>query len=336
MKKLFIIIITFCLSTSIFANIDITVGDTRFVFEDYTGVVGIYTKNSEGSFTSLLDSKTFTQIPTFYVKYNSAIYPVSTEGGFKIVSTFRDNRATVVATLKNRVEVTLNFDIFPANVGENANSVKISSSIVNLSNSTKTVALKAIFDTWLGEHSLVHLVTSENDSITSEYEFDDKSVDKWIDSQNNSAAVRFYIPEEQSDYIDSVVIANKSLLSQPRWGFIVYPDREFHSLNSYNNSAFSVTWKDVKISDIPFNDIEFYVFTGEKEVSVPRTWPPNIPVIEVTQTLDVSAVSQEDMQKILEILATIEELRKDNAYLNEDEILKLHAEVDEILLNSGR
>ncbi len=341
MKKIICLLISLLITTQVFANINITVGDVRFMFEDYNGVVGISTKNAEGSFTSLLDTKTFTQIPTFYIRYDSAIYPVSTAGGFKITSSFQNNRATVVATLKNKIQLTIYFDIFPAQEGQEANSIKVSTSMVNLSNSPKDVALKATFDTWLGEHSLVHLVTSENDTITGEYEFNDKSEDKWIQSSNNSTTVRFFLHETQADLIDNIVIANKTLLSQARWGFIVYDGREFHSLNSYNNSGFAVTWKDFKLDSTPNNDIEFYIFTGDKTVSLPTSWPPYIPVIEIIEPVEVDLSSMDsmsavDIKRINEILETIEKLRNDNNYLNEDEIIRLSAEIDDILNNSRR
>ncbi len=339
MKKvvIFFILITLCMG--LHANVDATVGNIRIVIEDYSGSVSIYRKANDDTFVPMFDSKTFTKSPAFFALYSDAVLPVNSSGGFKITSTFQDARATFTAVLRNKLEITVNYDLFATTSNGVVDAIAVSTSILNLSNTDQEVALKAFFDTWLGENTLTHFTTSLLPSITSETLFTNIRNDKWIQSANSTDVIRFIVPQDQINAIDSIIVANKNQLSSLVWNYNVQRGREFHSLNSYNNSALAITWKNFILGKDAHKDIEFYLLTGETSVQIAATWPP-----ETTSTSSVSAqtvnpfahLSDEDLQKILEILDTINELKENNNYLSEQEIISLNAEVDSILENARR
>ncbi len=337
--KRFIFITTFMiLSALLFANVDATFGDIRIVVEDYSGTVTIYRKSTNDRYISMFDSKTFTKTPSFYVEYDGAVLPVNVSGGFKVSSSYKDTRVTLTAVLKNKLEVIVNYDFFAAR-GEIIDSVKVSSILRNLSDTENEVAVKAFFDTWLGENTLTHFTTATTGSIISETSFTDMQEDKWIQSANTTDAIRFIIPNHRINSIDSITAANKNLLSQLNWYYDIQRGREFHSLNSYNNSALTITWKKTFLAKSPRTDIEFYIFTGNVGDVLPEVWPLNSSELTSYDTESINSLSflsQEDLERILRILDTINELKADNNYLSEQEIVLLNAEVDMILENARR
>ncbi len=346
MKRLLCIIVFVIIQASLFANVDKTVGNIRLVIEDYNGSVTIFRKSGNDKFVSLLDSKTFTKSPAFFIFLNGAVLPVNVETGFKITSSFKDDQATLTAVLKNKLELTVVYDLFATKNDGTVDAVKITASIKSLSKSNQEVALKAFFDTMLGENTTTHFSTALRNQITSETQFTNILNEKWIQSASSTDVIRFIIPENQLISIDNITVANKYLLSQLNWIYNVQRGREFHSLNSYNNSALAITWNQFILDEEPYNNVEFYILTGEPSVILPSTWPlvsePNTTAevrqqTSTPQTVNAfSHLSPEDLERILIILDTINTLKADNTYLNEQEILSLNAEVDEILENSRR
>ncbi len=339
MKKLSVIFVLIISCATLFANVDATVDNIRIEIEDYTGAVTIYRKSVNDRFVSVFDSKTFTKTPAFHVFYNGAVLPVNFSGGFKITSSFKDTRATLVAELRNKIELTVHYDLFSASEEGLVDSVKVTSQLVNLSKGEQEVAVKAIFDTWLGESTVTHFTTARQSSINSETLFTNIANDRWIQSANSTDVIRFIVPEQQFSNIDSIIVANKNLLSQLVWDYNIQRGREFHSLNSYNNSALSITWKNFIIDSAPSLVHEFYILTGETSIQMATTWPPESHTTSshnLQSVNSLSYLSEDDMNKILEILDTINELKDDNTYLSEQEIISLNQEVDEILENARR
>ncbi len=333
MKKVICVLLLILSASSIFANVDETIGNIRLVIENYTGSISLYRKSSNENFTSLFDSKTFTKSPAFIAYYNGAVIPVNSSGGFKITSSVEDNTAIITAVLKNKVEIIINLDFFTTNKDGIIDSVKVTTAIKNVSDKPQEVALRAFFDTWLGENTVTHFSTPLRPQIIAETSFEDIATEKWIQSSRITDLVRFVIPESN---IDSVVVANKNLLSQLHWVYVVQEGREFHSLNSYNNSALAITWNKAILDTEIINYSEFYILTGETSIHMPSTWPPSDEEVVVVEESPYDSLSSEDIQKIREILASIEALKADETYLNEQEILSLSNQVDAILLNAGR
>ncbi len=339
MKKWLGILFISFIGTFLFANVDATVGNIRIVIEDYTGALSVYRKNSDNTFSSMFDSKTFTKTPVFYVLYDDAVLPVSSAGGFKMESSFKDTRATVTAILKNKLELVIHYDLFSANDRGFIDSIKVSASVKNLRESSHEVGIKAIFDTWLGENTVTHFTTELRQKIVTETNFTNIENEKWIQSANLTDVVRFIFPEDSLSSIDEIVVANKTLLSQLNWYYSVQRGREFHSLNSYNNSALAITWDNFILSTEVYDDVSFFILTGEPSIQIPFTWPPketpDITDFNISENA-YSNLSQEDLKEILRILDTINTLKENNNYLSEQEILKLNAQVDAILDNARR
>ncbi len=339
MKKLMLVCVLLISCSTVFANVDATVDNIRIEIEDYTGAVSIYRKSINDRFVSIFDSKTFTKTPAFHVLYNGAVLPVNFSGGFKITSSFKDTRATLVAVLKNRLELTVHYDLFSANEDGLIDSIRVTSQVVNLTKGEQEVGVKALFDTWLGESTITHFTTELQTSINSETLFTNIENDKWVQSANSTDVIRFIVPEQQLINIDSIIVANKNLLTQLVWDYNIQRGREFHSLNSYNNSALSITWKNFILGSVPSKVQEFYILTGETSIQMAATWPPETQTDNSRNLQSINSLSylsESDMNKILEILDTINELKDDNTYLSEQEIISLNQEVDRILENARR
>ncbi len=336
-KTIVIFILLAALAAPLLANVDENIGNLRVVIENYTGSIGLYKKLDDGSYLSLFDSKTFTKSPSFFVNYNGKAVPLNSSGGFKLTSSYKNEQAIITAEMRNKLKVVIYLDFFASTSNGTIDSVKITSVATNLTEVEQEVAVKAFFDTSLGENTTAHFISSMGREINTEMSFNSLSDEAWIQSGNANAIARFFVPRISN--VDSLTMANKNLLIQTPWNYNVQSGREFHSLNSYNNSALAITWQPRVVKKDPVDMLELYILTGEISGYVPTSWPPTqkentVFIPEIQSPTD--GLSRQDLEKIKEILATIELLQADNSYLNEQEILSLSSEVDAILKNAGR
>ena len=264
MKKISLIIFLILFSYGLFADVTITTDSLKLVVKDYDGNISLYTKNEKGNFVPLLDVKQFSQYPSFYISIDGNVYPVNTLNGFDISSSTNASgtEVTFTATLKNVVRLSVKYSFFATEKGFLPDAIRVSPSVVSLSDTEIEVGLKAMFDTMLGENTNTHFTSSTKNTIVSEMMFTDFNTEKWIRSKNDDNFFTVIFPSTQKNILDRAIIAGKKILYTNIWDFSYTKGRSFNSLNSYNNSALCLLWNTVPVGQNSVNDYEFYLYTG--------------------------------------------------------------------------
>ena len=163
MKKIASIIFIMLLSYTLFADVTIETELLKLSISEYEGNVCLYKKSDKGSFEPLLNSKQFSKTPSFYIYIDGLVFPVNEINGFNITASADEDEAIFEATLKNKIKLTVKYSFFSSKKEGSVDVVKVMPTIVNLSDSEIDFALKAMFDTILGESTNTHFSsTSKN------------------------------------------------------------------------------------------------------------------------------------------------------------------------------
>lgn len=340
MKRCVFTFLMIFMSYSLFADVDTTIGTIRLVVEDNTGSISMYRKVNDTSFVALFDSKTLTKNPMFFVSFGSDVYKLRSDAGFKLSSSVTGNTVTLACVLSGKVTVTVNFNVFSSVPGTPEDSIAVNVKATNIHDEPREIGIKAFFDTWLGESSLAHFSTAIKSSISSEYELVDLTTERWIQSSNDNLFVRLLFEDNQITQPERVVVANKSMLTQSVWNPGLVVGRSFHSLASYNNSALTVTWKKELLNTQEACEHRLCILTATAERNIPDMSLSDLLGVQQKNygiPFDIGSIKNPaDIARILEIVAIIHELQSNENYITEDEIIKLNAEVDEILARAGR
>ncbi|MGI5174062.1 hypothetical protein H0R92_10765 [Treponema sp. OMZ 840] len=341
MKRYIYICITLsALFYNLFADVDIKSGKLRLVIEDYDGTVFLYRRNNQGDYISLLDSKRYTVNSGFYVLSGKNVQKLTRSGGMHIKSSETGSGAQLVFTLKNKYSCTVLFSFFASDEKEN-DSVRIDVALENIGEERRLTGLRVFFDTWLGETSGKHFSTAVRDSIDSECFFTDMSRDRWIQSSNGDVSMRLLLWGEGITKIQTLAIANKDVLGIPVWAPRFVPERKFDSITSYNNSALSVFWEPKYLQPHEKTDIRFYIATDAKQSALPELQALQSPTGASADSLLYASPSSgkdpalEDAY-IRFLIARVRELEANPDSVDREEILRLNAEIDAVLLRSGR
>lgn len=351
MKRYLIIAALVSVFSALSADVDIKSGTLRLVIEDYDGTVFLYRQNEQGSYVSLLDSKRYSVNSGLYVLYGKNVQKLSRSGGIRIASSATEDGARLTFSLKDKFECTVLFT-FMASDGKENDSIRVDISLSNESGKRQLEGVRLFLDTWLGENSGRHFSTALHDSLAVEYFFTDMSREKWIQSSNGEVAMRLLLSGSGITKVQTLAVANKDVLGVPVWAPRFVPERKFDSIQSYNNSALSVAWEPVYLEPQAKTDICFFITTGSS-----RTLPANLkelrnktggtsyagrfaldPSLSIYDTLVPykNAAAESDDEYIRSLIERVRELEADPDSMNREEILKLNAEIDAVLLKSGR
>ena len=349
--KRFIFICALCISvcTLLYAKVDIYDGKLRLVIEDYDGNFYLYRKNLQGNYVSLLDSKRYSLNSGFYILYGKSVQKLMRSGDLSIFSEETASGARLTFVSEEKFICTIDF-VFLASDGKESDSLRIDASVKNVSQESKLVGLKVFFDTILGENSGTHFSTALHGSISSECYFNDMSREQWIQSSNDNVALRFLFAGDNITPIQTLALANKDVLSVPVWAPVFVPDRKFDSLQSYNNSALCASWEPKYLTSGEELSVCFYITTGAG-----RLLPADYKTLRsgITGTSSVSDKGADSLSAfkslpppvdnirddtdayIRFLIARVRELEENPAAASREEITRLQAEIDAVLLKAA-
>lgn len=302
---------------------------------------------------------------SFNLKTSKNMYRLFTDKNVKAGVTRKKNSLAIVYTVKNKAEVTINFDCFPSEEYEPDNMMKVTVTMKNIGEKKDEFAFKAIFDTILGESDKYHFYSSENLPIKSEVAYRTMQNQKWFVSKNDKAEMQFIFDGADTTAPELVALANYSTLQKNTWEPEMTSYRAFDNVLSYNNSAVGIVFPSVKLNPNESNSMIFYmayavdgkkvngdeyIFSQKKEVEKPAEplIDKEIPVIEEkepevieeTKTEEVvepvkqkKNISKEQLtpEYIQNLIDRIEFLEKDTSKVDKTELDQLNAELNAIL-----
>ena len=303
----------------------------------------------------------------FYLQTDLMMYSLTKSSGVIGSQQFTENGFQVLYEITDLATILFDY-VFSASPGRNTDDfdlLSLSVQIVNKAKKTQNFALKAVFDTHLGEKTQTHFSTQLEPIIKTEMNFSRLVEEAWIKSSDGLRSIQFNFPESVS-FPSFARLANKDFVLAQTWDINGLTGRSFNSVYSYNNSAVALYWAAQKTdpektalfqlslsfaqdSLNPYRVLS--IKTETQNISDPTLEKPSLDttIIEeksgLEEPLDDLSVQAEnpyaytksitsdqlDKAYIEALLAKIEALENEDTSLDRTELLKLNAELDAIL-----
>ena len=151
-----------------------------------------------------------------------------------------ENGAQVFYDIEDTAQVAIDYTFMPKEA-----SMYVTVFITNTGKSGRNYALKAIYDTFLGELSSTAF-TFNGEPIQSRRKITEFSNGDWIISANRRTSVAFVLPHlEQYTGLESLSVGTPEDFSSSKWQSDIAEDRLFASVHSFNDSALAFNWNEV-------------------------------------------------------------------------------------------
>ncbi len=179
----------------------------------------------------------------FYLQTDLMMYSLAKSSGVLGSQQFTENGFQVLYEIKDIATILFDY-VFSASPGRNADDfdlLSLSVHLVNKAKKSQNFALKAVFDTHLGEKTQTHFSTQLEPLIKTEMNFSRLVEEGWIKSSDGLRSLQFNFPE--SAFLPSHArLANKDFVLAQTWDLNGLTGRSFNSVYSYNNSAIALYW----------------------------------------------------------------------------------------------
>ena len=127
---------------------------------------------------------------------------------------------------------------------EDEATVYVTAFITNTGKTKQVYALKAIYDTFLGESSKADAFNFLGQAINSRHKISTVQNGDWIISANRSLSMAFVALDSMSlNAVEAITIGTPDDFSSRRWIPEVTEGKLFSSVHSFNDSALALNWK---------------------------------------------------------------------------------------------
>lgn len=333
-KKIVLGILLLCVCFSVFSQ-NAFKTNMRVMLHKNRGTFRFMSVNSEGELSDLLDYFNEGASSFFAVKIGRPIYRMQRMDvdGEHIDS----GGGELVYNLSRKVSIRIKFFPISSQGNDFLDAIKVEATVTNIGKKGDTFALRALFDTVLGESIGKHFSTAKLEHIDSEIQLTDMREHKFISSSNGVDTINFLLHGNGITDPDFVTMGSKDILSTNGiWIPSISYARSFNSIVSYNNSAICINWSEKYLNPDESTTETFYITIGtdgnKASTSIVDTSIFSAPaIVESVENMDMSLmVSHFDMEYINGLLKRIEELEMDGSNTNLDEIRQLNEELDKI------
>ncbi|MCR4940842.1 MAG: hypothetical protein K5930_12170 [Treponemataceae bacterium] len=327
----------------------------RLVVYDYSGAMSLYLRSSKTEeFCPLFVSTNEAYTSGIYLKYGKVSRKLTRSAGIDVSVKEVESGAEVTYNLSGIATVVVRYTILSAVNKDVADCVRVDVSVENIDKYSETFAIKAVFDTCLGENAESHFSTYLSPSINTEYMFQSIKDDKWIKSSDGNESLQFLLQGGDVSSPQYVAVANRDLLLSNEWLPVVTDGRYFDSVWITGNSALGLYWYDVILKAKAKSNFTFYLTTATAGMVPPdvKTVCGNLseelaslniytePVYTDSRgaKFTVGELSDEQLNPdyIARLLQRIQELGDESeSSTYYDEIQRLNGELDAILLKLG-
>ena len=242
MKKIITFISVLLFITFSINALELQEGRIKLVLHESSGRISVYYQNElvSDDYTSLLleqDPRT----SGIVLIVNNRTERLGNTFAFK--QSVKETRSGAEFSWESKtLKVTEAFSFVTSAGGSIADGIKIDVTIENISESTLSVGLKYLFDTWLGEKSRLrpHFYTSDDAEIKSETVLQGILPDYWVSSEDYDAEIGLLMMLDNQVVTapDKVTFANWQRLDESGWTLNTKSGRNFNLLPySINDSA---------------------------------------------------------------------------------------------------
>lgn len=139
----------------------------------------------------------------------------------------------------------------------------------NRSAATRRIALRYLLDTWLGEGSGVHFVTSTGKQIRTETRIEPDAANRYWVSMDEETSLYYVFSGAAGTEAEAVVFANWKRLSDARWDYRVVENRSFDLIPyAMNDSAAAVYYPERVLDPGSEYHVRFLIGVGERAPDV--------------------------------------------------------------------
>ena len=291
----------------------------------------------KGKYTPLYDDRSLGRTNKFYVYKDNKVYELKKRVGKPVTIEADGDSIKIVYDFDDSFYVTQKLSFTEQTYGTGSPLLKIETIIENTSGGTAEFALKALFDTKLGENRKVPLYTDLRTGIFRETVLEPKfEKDSAIISANSDLACLFLINHSEAKMPETIYVANWERLQSIKWLPKAVQGRLFSTQYSHNDSALLFVWPNEVLEN---NDslkvtmfIGCYDFLRKKNTSVKEevSEKTNAPV---PQDKAAPPKNEKDYQYIQALLDKILEVESNPDMASDEYIEDLIQQTDTAIQN---
>lgn len=238
-------------------------GDIKLSVKRDPGSFCIYARPESGKDVPLLSTYDSFSSTFFSLKIGNKEYRLNKDSCASCRARKTPYGAQLAYTIKNKAVVVIDFSFMPSNAqSSRADTLRVTSYIINTGKKEESFSLKAVFDTVLGESSGQHFSTATLKRVENEMQFDFMEKEKWICSSDFETSVKFLLDGKGITKPQVVTLSNKDSLTNGPWIPSVKNERSFNSVLSYSNSALGINWPSVSLGKTDSSVVTFYISVG--------------------------------------------------------------------------
>ncbi len=241
------------------------------------------------------------------------VYRMGESSTFKqMIESTRDGAKFVWRS--STLEVTEEISFINSSSSPVSDGILITIKVKNISETTSTVGIRYIFDTYLGEDSNIHFKTDEVGKISGETSYNKFNVPAYIISPDDTEKFDGFQIMQQGKGItipDTVILANWKRLNDATWDYEVRSSRNFNQLPySINDSGIAMYYKQQNLSAGNSREITLAVGANNADgFSASKTNTKNEIAEVFNQTLNTeTSLNQDPNLSIQTDLLTVNEL----------------------------
>ena len=250
MKKTILIFVAAFISASFLyakpqPDYELVSGNLKLKVFRKTGNFCLYSLSPRGKskYIPLYDDRSLGRDNKFYVLHNGKSYELKNRLSKPVTVTQTENAINLTYHFTDKFYVVQKLSFTDQSYGTSGSLLKIETVVENTSGERADMALKALFDTYLGENRRIPLYTDLRTGIFKETVLEPKlEKDSAVISANSEAACMFLIHHSEASLPENVYIANWDRLQSVKWIPSVVQGRSFSTKYFHNDSAMLFVW----------------------------------------------------------------------------------------------
>ena len=197
----------------------------------------------KGKYTPLYDDISLGRTNKFYVYKDNKVYELKNKIDKPVNIEADEDSIKIVYEFEESFYITQKLSFAQNTYGTSGPILKIETIVENTSGSTAEFALKALFDTKLGEKRKTPIYTDLRTGIFSETVLEPKfEKDSAVISANSDLACLFLINHSEAKMPERIYVANWERLQSLKWLPKTVQGRLFSTKYSHNDSALLFVW----------------------------------------------------------------------------------------------
>lgn len=226
-----------------------------------SGSFCLYQLSAKGknNYVPLYDDRAQASTNIFSVSFEGKVYKLEKKVGRPVKIEQTENEISIIFDIKNKVYVVQKLSFVPDKYGTSGSLLKVETVLENIDCRPSDIALKAVFDTRLGERRRASLSTDLRAGIYTEVVLQPKTdKDSVIISANSDSACMFFFRQQDSTPKE-IYISNWERLQTKHWLPKSLQGRSFNTKYLHNDSAVLFVWDEQKMGCEAKRAITMYI-----------------------------------------------------------------------------